>query len=63
MEFLVEFDITVPGGTPHAEVAAREQAESVAAASSPGRFSTSTAARPQDTEPPVQTAWVAAARG
>jgi muconolactone delta-isomerase len=32
MEFLVEFDISVPGGTPPAEVAAREQAEAAAAA-------------------------------
>jgi len=32
MEFLVEFEITVPRGTPEAEVEARENAEAMAAA-------------------------------
>ena len=31
-EFLVEFDLQVPAGTPESEVSAREQAESAAAA-------------------------------
>jgi muconolactone delta-isomerase len=32
MDFLVEFEINVPGGTPESEVTAREEAESAAAA-------------------------------
>ena len=32
MEFLVEFEITAPRGTPETEVAARENAEAMAAA-------------------------------
>jgi muconolactone D-isomerase len=32
MEFLVEFDVQVPAGTPQSEVRDREQAESAAAA-------------------------------
>jgi muconolactone delta-isomerase len=32
MEFLVEFEVEVPPGTPHAEVEQRERAESAAAA-------------------------------
>jgi len=32
IEFLVEFDLQVPRGTPESEVSAREQAESAAAA-------------------------------
>ena len=32
MEFLVEFELEVPPGTPHAEVEQRERAESAAAA-------------------------------
>jgi muconolactone delta-isomerase len=32
IEFLVEFDLQVPGGTPESEVNGREQAESAAAA-------------------------------
>jgi muconolactone D-isomerase len=32
MEFLVEFEVEVPAGTPHAEVEQRQRAESAAAA-------------------------------
>jgi muconolactone delta-isomerase len=32
MEFLVEFEVAVPAGTPHAEVERRQRAESAAAA-------------------------------
>lgn len=35
MDFLVEFEINVPEGTPENEVTAREDAESVAARSQP----------------------------
>lgn len=32
MEFLVEFELTIPGGTPQSDVVARERAEADAAA-------------------------------